>query len=193
MTTIAAIQGDDFAVVAFDSMVSEGGEKIFVLPRSMPKVVKIEDCIMGAAGDLRAVNLISTFFLPVPDPEVEGRDLDLWVGRTFVPSLKELFEDSGYDNENEHGSTLIVVLNCTIYEIGTSYEWLRDARGVYTAGTGGDFAMSHLIGAGRDIFKDFSLACDTAVRAVEIAAELDPMTNGPVFYETVQKNPRVDR
>lgn len=187
MTTLAAIQGDDFAVVAFDSLVSEAEEKIFILPRSMPKVVKLDNCILGAAGDLRAVNLISTFPLPYPDPKLSEKELDLWVGRTFVPSLQELFEDSGYEKDNEHGSTVIAVLNYTIYEIGTSYEWLRDDRGIYSTGTGSHYALGYLRGLGPDVRKDLSSAETAARRAVELAAELDPTTGGPVYSEWLRR------
>lgn len=185
MTTIAAIQGADFAVVAFDSMVSEGEEKMFILPRSLPKVVKIDNCIFGAAGDLRAVNLISTFPLPYPDPKLFGRELDLWVGRTFIPKLQEIFEDSGYEKDNEHGSTIIAVLNCVIYEIGTSYEWLRDDRGIYATGTGSNYALGYLWGCGEEIKKDLPSAQAAARRALELSVEMDPMTGGPVYIETV--------
>jgi ATP-dependent protease HslVU (ClpYQ) peptidase subunit len=187
MTTIAAIQGDDFAVVAFDSMVSEGGEKVFILPRSLPKVVKVNDSILGAAGDLRAVNLISTFELSIPEPELRGRELDMWFGQTFVPDLKELFEDSGYEKENEHESTIIAVMNCTIFEVGTSYEWLRDDRGVYSIGSGSPYAMGYLRGLGSGVLKDFVAARDAVVRAVELAVEMDPMTGGPVYVEYLKR------
>lgn len=187
VTTIAAIQGDDFVVVAFDSMVSDGDDKIFTLPRSMPKVVRKRNCIYGAAGDLRAVNLLSTFTLPTPGAGVQGRDLDLWVGRTFVPDLKTLFQESGYEKENTHGSTILIAVNYTIYEIGSEYEWLRDARGIYSVGTGGNFALAHLVMAGPEINKDFSLAREAAVEAVELAAELDARTSMPVYVETLKK------
>lgn len=187
MTTIAAVQGDDFAVVAFDSMVSEGEEKVFTLPRDLPKVVKVNDCILGAAGDLRAVNLISIYDLPIPDPRLRGRELDLWFGRTFVSELKELFDDSGYEKESEHGSTILAVVNCTIYEVGTSYEWLRDARGVYSIGTGSPYAMGFLRGQGPGIAKDFVAAREAVVRAVELAIEMDPMTGGPVCVEELRR------
>ena len=183
MTTIAAVQGADFAVVAFDSLVSEAEEKIFYLPRSLPKVVRKDNCILGAAGDLRAVNLISTFDLPTPSQELRGGKLDVWVGRTFVPKLKDLFEESGYEKDDEHGSTIILVVNCTIYEIGTSYEWLRDERGFYTTGTGGFYAAGFLLGAGPDIHTNLESARTAALRSVEIAAALDPLTGGDVHFE----------
>lgn len=183
MTTIAAVQGDDFVAVAFDSMVSEGEEKIFFLPPSLPKVVKVDDYIIGAAGDLRAVNLVSTYAMPLPPPELRERSLDLWVGQEFVPSLKELFDEHGYEKDNEHGSTILCALNRTVYEIGTSYEWLRDDRGIYAIGTGSHYALGFLRGAGDGIRKDLTSACDAVVRAVELAAELDPMTGGRVSLE----------
>jgi hypothetical protein len=187
MTTIAAIQGADFAVVAFDSMVSEAEEKIFILPRSMPKVVKLDNCILGAAGDLRAVNLISTFPLPIPKPNLSGSELDIWVGRTFVSGLKDLFDSSGYEKDNEHGSTIILIANFTIYEIGTSYEWLRDDRGIYSIGSGSHYALGYLRGLGPDVRRDFSSAEAAVRRAVELAADLDPMTGGPIYSEWLRR------
>lgn len=185
MTTIVALQGADFAVVAFDSMVSEGDEKVFYLPRDLPKVVRVGDCIFGAAGDLRAVNLLSTFDLPSPDPKLRGKNLDLWVGKTFVPSLQELFDDAGYDKDNEQASTILLVANCTIYEIGTAYEWLRDECGFYTSGSGAPYAAGFLLSLGDTFRKSLDVARDSAVRAVEIASILDPMTGGRIDTEDV--------
>jgi hypothetical protein len=66
LTTIAAIQGEGWAVIGYDSRVTEDN-RIFVLPKDSGKVVKNGHYIFGAAGDMRAVNLLAhTFKPPVP-------------------------------------------------------------------------------------------------------------------------------
>jgi hypothetical protein len=61
LTTIAAIQGPSWAAIAYDSRVTEEN-RIFVLPKDAGKVVKNGQYIFGAAGDMRAVNLLAHTF-----------------------------------------------------------------------------------------------------------------------------------
>ena len=49
MTTIAAIQGEGWAVVAYDSRVTEENRS-YVLPKDAGKVVRNGGYIFGAAG-----------------------------------------------------------------------------------------------------------------------------------------------
>lgn len=185
MTTIVGVQGDGFAVLGYDSLVTDDDRR-YILPKSMPKVIKRDRSLFGVAGDLRALNLVSTGYLPIPSRSLGGRKLDNWVGRTFIPALRFLFDRSGYEKDGQHGSTLLIALNCVIFEIGTNYEYLRDDRGIYAIGSGGNTAMGSLAGSSPDIRKDISVARAAAKLAVEVSTKFDMGSGLPAHVRSVQ-------
>jgi len=190
VTTIAALQGSGFAVVAFDSMVTEGEDKKYLLPRDIPKVVRTKNCLLGAAGDLRAVNLLSNLDLPEPPNNFFGKDLDVWVAKTFVPELKSMFHEAGYEKDNEQPSTILLVANSTVFEIGSNYDWMRDSRGIYAMGTGGGYALGYLYSVGDPSRLTLAAAKDAVIQAVKVAVEFDPCTSEPVYAEIHKRQQR---
>ena len=63
MTTILAIQGDDYALICSDSRIStmdSGGfaSQITTLGSGSAKVAENGKYLLGAAGDMRAINII---------------------------------------------------------------------------------------------------------------------------------------
>lgn len=184
MTTIVGIQGDDFAVFGYDSLVTDDDRR-YILPKSMPKVVKRDRSLFGVAGDLRALNLVVTSNLPIPPKSLGGKRLDNWIGRTFIPSLQGLFDRNGYEKDGQHGSFLLIAMNCTIYEIGTNYEYLRDDRGIYAIGSGGSTGIGFLSGVGPEIHKDISTARTAAKLAVETATNFDMGSGLPAHVRSV--------
>lgn len=72
MTTIVAIQGENFAVVCSDSRISDVEEsghiaQINTLREGSSKVAVNGKYLLGAAGDLRAINILHHAFNP-PTP-----------------------------------------------------------------------------------------------------------------------------
>lgn len=180
MTTIAAVQGDGWAVVGYDSRVTEDS-RVFTLPSDNGKVVRNGRYLIGAAGDLRAVNLVSHAFRPPPAPETADRlELDRFVATKLVPALKSCFEAANYGEKGEQDSTIVVVVSGTVYEIGSNYEWCHDSYGLHGLGSGGSFALGALhssIGGRRVTIQQARAAVRSAV---SIAARLDSQTGGPV-------------
>jgi ATP-dependent protease HslVU (ClpYQ) peptidase subunit len=180
LTTIAAIQGPSWAAIAYDSRVTEEN-RIFVLPKDAGKVVKNGQYIFGAAGDMRAVNLLAhTFKPPVPSPTEVGTKLDKFMASKFVPALKQCFDDAQYGEKGEQDSSVLAVIHGRIYEIGNGYDWCLDESGLYALGSGADYAL----GAMHSEVEGKKLTLPTARgivrRAVEIACRLDPSTGAPV-------------
>jgi len=98
VTTIAAIQGEGWAVVAYDSRVTEEN-RAYVLPKDAGKVVRNGSYILGAAGDMRAVNLLAhTLKPPVPAPTDVGIKLDKFISSKFVPALKACFSNYSWNH-----------------------------------------------------------------------------------------------
>lgn len=150
MTTIIAVQGDGWAVVGFDSRITtDTAPRVMTLGAGVSKVSKNGPYLLGAAGDLRAINVLAyAFNPPLPGDDLLGVKLDRFMTSKFIPSLRKCLETQGYavlakdkDESAAHGSTVLTIVNGAIYEIGNDYSWARDSNGVYAAGTGGDYAL----------------------------------------------------
>jgi ATP-dependent protease HslVU (ClpYQ) peptidase subunit len=197
MTTIIAAQGEKWAVVGYDSLVSDESGRSFTLGRGSSKVVKNGQYLLGAAGDVRAINILAHVFAPPKPNELTGTRLDKFVTSKFVPALRACFEDQGYaprdtkDQGAQHGSVVLVVVNGTIYEIDEDYSWVRGSTGVYAVGTGGDVALGAMYAmTGEQSFDEIGL--DRTKKIVKdclaIAVKLDNQSGGPL-HVTYQVSP----
>lgn len=202
MTTIVGIQGDGFAVACADSRISDvddGGiaTQFGVLKEASPKVAMNGRYLLGAAGDLRAINILHHAFMPpVCPPNLKGKKLDHFMTVKFIPALRECFETQGYampDNDEkqhiaEHSSTILVAINGIIYIIDGDYSWISDINGVYAIGSGSQYAL----GALNILMPKRGLAMSTAkkiaMQAVATASRFDPHTGAP-YHTFTQGEP----
>lgn len=186
MTTIAAVQGNGWAVVGYDSRVSiiEPVGRVYTMTKSNGKLVKNGEYLIGTAGDLRILNLMSFVFKPPTIPRA-NTNLDKFMISVFVPALRSCLEENLASKDGVHEAELIVVVRGKIYEIGSQYEWCEDAKGIYSVGSGSAYALGALYSM---LSKDFTLeeAKKSVKHAVEIAAELDSGTGLPITV-TIQK------
>lgn len=198
MTTILAVQGKGWAVVGFDSRIStDDTNRVSTLGRGVEKVAKNGDYLIGAAGDVRAINILSySFNPPKPDDNI-GLKLDRFMTTRFIPALRKCFEDQGYavksaDSEEGtaiHGSTILVVVNGVIYEIDSDYAWARDTYGLYGAGSGGDYALGALHGLfGKNSPSGVEETKIEVRKALEVGAKLDAASGAP-FHILFQAGP----
>ena len=124
MTTVIGVQGDGFAVVCVDSRISSmdstGLSQIGTLREGSSKVAVNGKYLLGAAGDVRAINILHHVFQPpAPPPNIKGKKLDQFFTAKFIPALRECFDSQGYsipdreDKEHmaEQGSTLLIAVN----------------------------------------------------------------------------------
>lgn len=208
MTTIVGIQGDGWAFLACDSRVSSFDTsglayQSTTLTPGTGKLAPNGKWILGAAGDVRAINLLHHAFVPpAPHPSLRGRRLDQFVTTKFVPALRECFEEHGYatpDNDDkqhiaEHSSTVIACVNATIYAIDGDYSWTTDTTGIYALGTGAAYALGaiHALRTGKDIATP-KQARSIATKALTIATRLDPHTGPPIQTHTQTTDPKNDK
>jgi len=200
MTTIVAVQGDGWCIVGWDSRISvtdgEGRAEIHVLAESQRKVVQNGPWLIGAAGDLRAINVLShNFNPPAPRPTLSGQGLDRFVSAEFVPSLREVLEKSGYapvikdhPGKTEFDSELIVAVNGRAYPIDGDYSWISDASGLYAVGSGAHYALGALTatGWGRSVLT----ARNSVLKALSVASRFDPGTGAPFHVATQHQKRR---
>jgi len=200
MTTIIGIQGDGFCIAASDSRISETEvdsnliSQIVGLRESNGKLGINGKYVLGAAGDLRAINILHHAFKPPePAPNLKGKKLDQFVTVKFIAALRECFEHNGYaspDNDQkehiaEHSSTVFMAINGQIYIIDGDYSWISDANGLFAVGTGAQYALGAMyslmprgkisLGHGRKM----------VLKALAAAAKFDPYTGAP-YHTFVQ-------
>jgi len=201
MTTILGVQGDGFSVICTDSRIStmdEGGfaSQIMTLGRNSSKVATNGKYLLGAAGDVRAINIIHHVFQPpIPTPGLTDSKLDQFFTTKFIPSLRACFEVQGYASPEredsahiaEQGSTIICSIHGSIYVVDGDYSWTSDVTGLYALGTGSAYAL----GAMSVLFdKKKSLTPPQVktlcLKAISISAKYDPYT-GPPYYCYIQE------
>lgn len=193
MTTIVALQGDGFAVVATDSRISSMDSsgfayQISTLGSGSSKIAQNGKYLLGAAGDVRAINILHHAFTPpAPTPAVKGKKLDAFITNKFIPALRECFDEHGYstpDNDEkdhiaEQGSTILVVINATIYIIENDYSWTSDNIGIYALGSGAPYALGALQ-ALLTRKPSITQAKTLLTKALTIASKFDPHTGPPI-------------
>lgn len=193
MTTLIGIQGDGFAAICSDSRivsVAENGaaSAITHLGNNSSKVAQNGPYLLGAAGDVRAINILHHAFQPpTPPNNLRGKKLDEFITVKFIPALRETFERQGYATPEregthiaEHESTVLVVIHGIIYVIDGDYSWCADSNGYYAIGSGGDFALGALhVLMNRKKGLTLQAAKMIATKAIATAAKYDVNTGAP--------------
>jgi len=190
MTTIVGIQGDEFAVICADSRVttSDDSSHIGTLREGSGKLAQNGNYIIGAAGDVRAINILHHVFQPPTPPQnLRSRKLDQFFTSKFVPSLRECFDSQGYsvpereDKEHiaEQGSSIIVAINSQIYVVESDYSWSSEASGLYSLGSGSSFALGAMSVLVRNKKLNSQQAKSLALRALAVSSKYDPGTGAP--------------
>jgi len=182
MTTIASIQGENWAVIGYDARVVEDNDKIYTLPKDNGKLAKNGNYLLGTAGDMRAINLLTHVFKPpVVSPTTYGVKLNKFMSASFIPEMKKCFEDNSYGKDGEQSSTVIVLINGTVYEIGNDFSWAHDESGVYAVGTGSGYALGAILASLETKKRTLATAKSTIRQALTIASRLDPNTGGTIY------------
>lgn len=154
MTTLIGIQGPNWVVLASDSRITTYDQDGTItsqttLPHS--KITQKGPYLIGAAGDVRAINLLHHAWTPPEPPTTtQPNRLDQHITRKIIPSIIQLFNEHGYsppdnnnrDHKNENGSNIIISLKARLYIIEQDYSWTHDTTGIYTTGTGEQYAKA---------------------------------------------------
>lgn len=179
MTTLVAIQGDNWAVVGADRRSTDSSGTAVVMATS--KIVENNGYLIAGAGSVRGCNILQYGFKP---PKPVG-DLDVFMTKKFIPAMRKTFLEAGYDIKQdsaaaEHDSEFIVAVRGKVYLISDDYSWERSMSGFYTAGSGGHFALGALE-ALRDEFTEGTIhgAKSQIEEALTISCKLDPFSSYP--------------
>lgn len=189
MTTLAAFQGDGWAIIGADSRATDEGGRVFDL--STPKIVKNGGYLIAVSGASRGGNLAQFGWNP-PKPPLSSNleTLDKFMTRKLIPSLRQFFISEGFDAKDDgaaafQDSTFIIAVNGVLYPIAEDYSWDRDRRNVYIGGSGGDVALGAMLGLGILNCEDDSDRATKIIRkAITIATQWDAYSSLPIRIET---------
>jgi hypothetical protein len=135
------------------------------------KVFCISGLVFGVAGNVRVMDVVRT----TQWPEYDGSDAHSWVVTHLVPVLKAAAEQNDLLNEEKkiEVSVIVVVVDDEVFTISGNFAVVSTRDGYVAVGSGEDFAFGALfMGA-------------SAVKAVEVAANFDVGTSGPIRREKV--------
>jgi ATP-dependent protease HslVU (ClpYQ) peptidase subunit len=177
MTTIIGVEYANRCVVLGDSRVV-GDSKIYSHP-DMVKVVTNGNFIIGAAGDVRALQVILHTWKPPVAVAKDKDNLFQFMISKVVPSLKQLLTDYNLldtkSTDKDFELYVLIAYNGNIFEIDSEFAVSRSDSGYYGIGTGGDYALGALY------------AGATPEQAAAIAALNDSKTAEPFIVETQYK------
>ena len=182
MTTIAAIQGDGWVVMGADTQGTYNDyRKVFMKD---DKVVENNGILIAGCGIGRGMNLLQRAWkAPKPRANMTEEQLDAWMIKTFLPGMRKLFIDNGYDMKDDGDyaqfeNVFLVAVQGVLYIIDEDYSIDRDSRNYISSGSGGDFAQGSLYNHGKKLFTDLEYAKKAMAIAIDAAKDFDCNSGG---------------
>lgn len=182
MTTIAAIQGNGWVVMGADTQATY--HEYRKVQMTDHKVIENNGVLIAGCGIGRGMNLLQRAWrAPKPKLNSTPEELDVWMVKKFIPSMRKLFVDNGYDMKDDGDyarfeNLFIIAVQGIVYVIDEDYSYDRDIRHYITSGSGGDFAQGALYYAGPKIFTNINIAKKAMMKAIDAAKEFDVNTGG---------------
>ena len=182
MTTLAAIQGDGWAVVAADSQSSDGDGFAINIPSG--KMFKNNELIIAGAGQVRGINLLEHGW---EAPAVKLKNIDRYVTSILIPSMRKCFNMADYEYKRdgeavENDNVWIVSIQGQIYRIESDYSWERNSSNLYVAGSGERFALGALEAMNAGSVETPTQAKNFLRKAIRIAAKYDAYSGGEIRF-----------
>jgi len=185
MTTIAAIQGDGWVVMGADTQATYYEYR--KVQMNDHKVIDNNGILIAGCGLGRGMNLLQRAWkAPKPRANSTVEQLDTWMVKTFIPGMRQLFIDGGYDMKDDgdyaqYENVFIIAVQGIVYIIDEDYSYDRDIRNYITSGSGGDFAQGSLFQAAKTssrLFTDIEYAKKAMTTAIDASREFDVNSGG---------------
>lgn len=182
MTTLIAVQHEDWCLIAGDSQTTSYHLSADCSP--MGKIAQNGKYLVAAAGLVRGMNLIQHAFAPPAPPK---SNLDKFMVNVFVPALRKCFQSAGYDMKDDgdvaqHDNEFIVAVNGVLYLIDEAYGVERTSNRVYVTGSGMELALGAADALGVSEVDDWEEAVEVVERAVQTAIKYDIYSGGAVQF-----------
>jgi ATP-dependent protease HslVU (ClpYQ) peptidase subunit len=183
LTTLIGIQGPDFVVMGADSQITDNDQRI--ISTQTPKIVRKGKYLLGVTGDSRPGDILIYNWKP---PLYKNQDPVEWMGRVVIPSIYNAFKDNGYEpNDKEANFCYLISFDANLFSIGPDLSFNGSENGLFTAGSGGPYALGYLYSLKPSSYKSLLMAKVIAERAVKIASVLDINTCPPIQLETQER------
>lgn len=185
MTTIAAIQGDGWVVMGADSQGTFNDYRILYMKDH--KVIDNNGILIAGCGIGRGMNLLQRGWkAPKPTRQLTPEQLDNWMIKTFLPKMRALFVEGGYDMKDDgdyakYENVFLIAVQGHLYVVDEDYSIDRDSRNYFTAGSGGDFAQGSLYSSwksNKKMFEDKEVAVKAMITAINAGIEFDSNSGG---------------
>jgi ATP-dependent protease HslVU (ClpYQ) peptidase subunit len=191
VTTILAIQGDDFCAIGSDSQWTDDYNRVGKM--NQPKVVSVGRYLVGVAGDTRGANVIQHIFTPpVLPPKLVGAKLTKFIVSQFLPSYKECLEANGagrpqYDDQPaQSANDLLVCANGTIFQIDCDYGTETDTCNLYAIGSGAHYGLGAMQAYTNGKRVSLASAKQVLLKSLTVSAKFDSGSGSP-FHTFIQQ------
>ena len=180
MTTLIAVQHDDWCLIAGDTQTTSYHLSADCSP--MGKIAQNGKYLVSAAGLVRGMNLIQHTFTPPPPPR---SNLDKFMVNSFVPTLRKSFVANGYDMKDDgdvasHDNEFLIAVNGVLYLIDEVYGVERTSNRIYVTGSGMELALGAAHALGLHEVDDWEEAVEIVEQAVKVAMKYDIYSGGSV-------------
>lgn len=181
MTTLVGIQGNGWSVLGCDSRASDEQGRYMELATS--KIIDNSGVLIAVSGASRGANITQFGWKPPKAKATEN--LDLFMTKRFIPSMRKAFIEAGYDGKEDGDSAwqdshLLISVRGIIYPIYNDYSWDRESRNIYYAGSGGEIALGALEALNYAKISTPQAAEKALKRAIEIACKHDIYSGGEI-------------
>ena len=176
MTTLVGIQGKDFIIFAADSQITDGDQRIISV--ETPKIISVGKFLLGLTGDSRPGDILAYAWKP---PLYRGEDPTVFMGSKVIPSISASFKEGNYEIDNkEMNFSFLISFNANLFSIGGDLSFNTSERGLFSAGSGGNYALGYLYSLPTKNYNKLITASVVAEEAVRIASLLDINTHPPI-------------
>ena len=185
VTTLAAIQGPNFVVMAADSQVTEGDQRIISV--QTPKIVHVDGYMLGVTGDSRPGDILTYSWRP---PTYRGEHPVDFMGAKVIPSMHKAFRENGYDlpgKDSDNTFSYLVSFNAYLFSVADDLSFNCTEVGLFAAGSGGNYALGYLYSLPRRSYNTELLSRVAAEQAVKIGCVLDINTAPPIQVEVQRR------
>lgn len=164
MTCVAGLVYENKVWIGADSA---GVMNYSLTPRKDPKVFINSNLIIGFTSSFRMGQLLKWNF--TPPPVKEGQDVDSYMNKDFIDSVRSCFKHGGYaqkHNEQEHGGSFLVGFKGRLFSVDSDYQVGESLLSYDAVGCGADIALGALHATDQ-----MNLTADQRIRKALEAAE----------------------